>query len=298
MELVGNVVLVTGANGFVGSHVVRRLVTEGAKVRALIRRPEARAELESLGAEVFLGELSHESTPRAAVIGSRAVVHCAGTGTPDRGESFLVNATSTERLLDAALAAGCERFVHVSTTAVYDLAGRAVVNEDTPATARDSVYAESKAEADQMVLRAIEQGLSATILRAAPILGAHPSSVWGNKVPRAIADGKFPLAGEGLGEFPHVHVESLVEAIVKAMRSEAVSGQIINIVDGQSTWRQYTDCFRKAALPSIAEAQAPARLSSRAQFSNAKAVKLLGHEPKRTFEEAMEETQRFLQAPL
>jgi nucleoside-diphosphate-sugar epimerase len=104
------------------------------------------------------------------------------------------------------------------------------------------------------------------------------------------------LAGDGLGEFAYVHVESLVEAIVMALRSEAASGQVINIVDGQATWRQYTDRFRKADLPSIPAAPAPARLTSRAQISNAKAVKLLGHGPKRTFEEAMEETQRYLQA--
>lgn len=296
MELAAKAVLVTGANGFVGSRLVRRLVAEGARVRALVRNPSARAELEALGAEPFLGQLTQEDVPRAAMEGIQAVVHCAATGLPDRTESFLVNSTSTQRLLDAALAAKCERFVHLSTTSVYALEGREEIDEDTPTTSRDSVYSESKAEADGRVLQAQAQGLACTILRPALILGSHPSSVWGNKVPRAIAAGRFPLAGDGLGEFAYVHVDSLVEAIVTALRSDAAVGQVINIVDGQSNWRRYTDHFRKTELPSIPAAQAPARLTSRARYSNAKAVKLLGHQPKHTFDEAMEETQRYLQS--
>ena len=68
MELKGSTALVTGANGFVGTYVTQRLLAEGLRVRAWVRRPEARKELERMGAEVILGELTDAATLEAAVV--------------------------------------------------------------------------------------------------------------------------------------------------------------------------------------------------------------------------------------
>jgi nucleoside-diphosphate-sugar epimerase len=294
MELRDAVVLVTGANGFVGEHVVRRLVRDGAKARALVRRREAGAALAGPGVDVVVGDPGDAGALRRAVPGARAVVHCAASSSDDRAEALRVNATGTEMLLEAARAAGCERFVHISTIAVYDFNGRQVMDEDAPLVSTSGwAYAESKAEAERAVRRAMEKGLAATILRPGTILGVHPTSTWGNAMPRAIAAGQFPVAGDGGGAFGYVHVEDLAELVVKALRSEAAVGQAFNAVDGHTTFGRYARHFNPSPA-SAPEHVVPALMSFRGTYPNDKAVRLLGHAPRHTFEQVMEETVRYL----
>lgn len=79
MELRDKVALVTGANGFVGTYVARRLLEEGMRVRALVRSPEAAAELQRMGVEVPVGELTDRGAQEVAVRGVNVVVHAAAT---------------------------------------------------------------------------------------------------------------------------------------------------------------------------------------------------------------------------
>ncbi|WP_437951117.1 NAD-dependent epimerase/dehydratase family protein [Sorangium sp. So ce296] len=124
MEMEGKVALVTGANGFVGHYVVKRLFEEGLRVRALVRRPDARAELESMGAETVLGEMTEQRAREEAVRGAQVVVHCAASLSSDLHEARRVNVEATAALAEAARVAGCERFVHISTIAAYQLRNR------------------------------------------------------------------------------------------------------------------------------------------------------------------------------
>jgi nucleoside-diphosphate-sugar epimerase len=290
------VALVTGANGFVGSFITRRLREEGIRVRALARRPEAEAEVRTLGAEPVQGSMTEAASLREALSGTHFVVHCAATGSDDMAEAMAINATGTAVLLEAAKAAKCERFVHISTLAVYDMDGLEVIDESTPMVTAGWPYAVSKAEADRRVLEAIRQGLPAVILRPPAILGVHPTSTWGHKVPRSIAAGTFPLAGNGDGHFFYVHVRNLAEAVVLSLRSEKAVGQVFDIVDGHTTWRHYAGHFHSGPLPTMPEAQAPAFMRSRGRFAGEKARKLLGYTPRSSFEEVMRETQQALGA--
>jgi nucleoside-diphosphate-sugar epimerase len=294
MELKGRVALVTGANGFVGSFIVRRLVEEGLRVRALVRRPEADAEVRALGAEPVRGDPADAKSAREAVAGAQVVVHCAATGSDDLAEAMRVNAEGTQAMLEAAKAAGCERFVHISTVAVYDLAGAASVDEGSPLVKEGGAYAVSKAEGDRRVLAAIARGLPAVILRPPCILGVHPTSTWGHIIPRSIVAGRFALPLNGEGHFLYVHVRNLAEAVVQCLRSEAAVGQVFDIADGQTTWGRFAAHFRAEPLPSIPEAQAPAFLSFRGRFPAEKIRRVLGYTPRYSFEEVMRETQQAL----
>ena len=294
MKLEGKVALVTGANGFVGSFIARRLKEEGVRVRALVRRPEVDAEVEALGAEPVRGDATDPRAVGAAVEGAHFVVHCAATASQDLAEARRVNVSGTRVMLEVARAAGCERFVHLSTLAVYDLE-REVVDEDTPRVTEGRPYAVSKAEADHEVLAASARGLPAVILRPPLILGVHPTSTWGHKVPRAIAAGQFPLAGDGESPLFYIHVRNLAELVLLCLRSEAAVGQVFNAVDGQSTWRRYAEHFHSGPLPSMPESQAPAHLRFRGCFSGEKARRVLGYAPRHSsFEEVLRETQRAL----
>ena len=295
MEIRGKVALVTGANGFVGSFVARRLREAGLRVRALVRRPEADAEVRALGAEPVRGDVTDPEAVLEAVSGTHVVVHCAATGTTDLAEAGRINVIGTEVLLEAAKAVGCERFVHLSSLAVYDLVGREAVDEDTPRVREGRPYAMTKAEADQRVLEAMARGLPAVILRPPAILGMHPTSTWGHTIPRAIAAGQFPLVGDGSGPFFYLHVRNLAEAVLLCLETEAAVGQVFNLVDGQSTWRDYAGHFHAGPLPSMPESQAPAHLRFRGRFLGDKARRVLGYAPRHSsYEEVLRETQRAL----
>ncbi|KYF96305.1 hypothetical protein BE20_42450 [Sorangium cellulosum] len=147
MEMKGKVALVTGANGFVGHYVVKRLLEEGLRVRALVRRPDARAELESMGAETVLGEMTEQRAREEAMRGAQVVVHCAASLSSDLHEARRVNVEATAALAEAARVAGCERFVHISTIAAYQLRNRGgVLDEAAPLNAEGDAYGASKAE--------------------------------------------------------------------------------------------------------------------------------------------------------
>ncbi len=296
MELRDEVVLVTGANGFVGSRVARRLREAGLRVRGLYRRPEARAELERLGVEPVQGDVTDAPALRAAMEGVRFVVHCAAKGSPDLEESRRVNVEGTVRVLEAARAAGCARFVHISTMAVYERLSRDVVDEDTPLVTQGSPYAVTKADAERAVFDAMAHGLPAVILRPPCVLGAHPTSTWGEKVPRAILAGQYALGGDGSGHMGYVHVDNLAEAVVRALRTEAAVGQAFNIVDGHVTWRHYADAFTREPLPSLPLEESPPHFRFKGSFSHAKAVRVLGYAPWHSYEEALREIHQWLAA--
>ncbi len=295
MELRNKVVLVTGANGFVGAYVARRLREEGMRVRALVRRPEARVELEPLGVETLLGELTDTSAQAAAVRDVHWVVHCAATAAAELPEARRVNAEATRTLAEAALTAGCARFVHISTVAVYPLRNReGVVDEASPLTMEGDAYGLTKAEAERALRLVAARGLRTVILRPAVVLGVHPTSSWGTVFPRLIAAGQFPLVEGGQARLGYLHISSLTEAVVRALRVEAADGEAFNLVDGHTSWRRYIDAFSPGPLPAVPPEQVPDFLSFRGTFSVDKAQRVLGFVPRDTFESSMAEILRAL----
>jgi len=298
MDVRNKVVLVTGASGFVGTYVCQRLIAEGARVRALVRRPEAVPEVERLGAETVLGDITDARVQEAAVRGAHVVVHGAFSDASDLAEARRVNAEATGRLAEAALAAGCERFVHISTVAVYPTREReGAVDETSPLLVEGETYPQTKAEAERALNAVMARGLEAVLLRPAVILGVHPSSIWGSRIPAAIAAGHFPQVDGGRPRFGYVHITSLAEAVVLALRVDAAVGEAFNIVDGHASWNQYTQAFRKGPLPELPPDQAPEFLSFRGSFPTDKARRVLGFEPRECFESSMEEILRALPRP-
>jgi nucleoside-diphosphate-sugar epimerase len=157
-----------------------------------------------------------------AVRGEGLVVHCVAVlRSARRDEAMAVNVEGTRLVVKAALEAGCERFIHISTISVHDIEGRDVVDETTPLVERDEVYAygESRAAAEHAVWAAARDGLLVTVLRPPAILGVHPSCYWTVRLPRQIAAGEFALQGDGRYSLPYVHVHNLDDAVVLTARS-------------------------------------------------------------------------------
>jgi nucleoside-diphosphate-sugar epimerase len=299
VDLKGKHALVTGASGLVGRHVTRRLAEEGMDVRALVRRATDLAT----GVTLSFGDIRDRAAVTEAVSGAGLVVHCAAVlRSATRDEAMAVNVEGTRLLLQAAREAGCERFIHISTTSVHDIEGRDVVDETTPLVERDGAdaYGGSKAAAEQAVWAAAADGLPVTVLRPPAILGVHPACYWTVRLPRQIAAGEFSLQGDGRYSLAYVHVINLADAIVLTARSDRAVGQAYLVIDGHTTWRDLTDHFLRwldlPAVPSVPPETVPAVYRWHGRWSGEKLRRELGYVPRVTFERALAEAKQHLVA--
>jgi nucleoside-diphosphate-sugar epimerase len=124
-------------------------------------------------------------------------------------------------------------------------------------------------------------------------LEGRPTSTWSVLLARRMIKGNFVLSGDGSASFPYVHVDNLVDAVIKAVHTAEAIGQAYNIVDGQTTARAYTDRFRDwlglKPLPTRQEV-----VPWRGRFSGAKAERELGYVTHVSYEATMSEAERYL----
>jgi dihydroflavonol-4-reductase len=161
-------VLVTGATGFLGSHVARQLAARGERVRVLARASSNRAALEGLVAEIVEGDLRNAASLDGAVAGARQVFHVAADyrlWARDANEIYESNVGGTKNLLDAARRAGVERFVYTGTVATVAVDRPTLPSEATESSLDEMVghYKRSKWLAEREVLTAAKSGLPAVI---------------------------------------------------------------------------------------------------------------------------------------
>jgi nucleoside-diphosphate-sugar epimerase len=179
-------VAVTGATGFLGSHICDALLHAGLEVRGLVRRPEKATRLRAQGVALAQADLADQDALETGLQGCDSLVANAALGSWQGPlDRYLeVNVAGTERLLRAAHAAGLRRVVLVSTVAVYRTKLRQVMDENTESygherrrlnpsdLSTDWRYALSKSRAEARAWAlADELGLQLTVLRPGPIFG-------------------------------------------------------------------------------------------------------------------------------
>jgi dihydroflavonol-4-reductase len=168
--------LVTGATGFVGSHVARQLVSAGQSVRVLVRPNSNLEALAGLHVEYFEGDLSDQESLERAMHGIRRVFHVAADyrlWTPRPEEIYEINVEGTRKLLAAARHARVERIVYTSTVATIAVPRNgALPNEDTQASLNEMIghYKRSKFLAEQVAVEAVSAGVPVVIVNpTAPV---------------------------------------------------------------------------------------------------------------------------------
>jgi dihydroflavonol-4-reductase len=189
-------VLITGATGQVGNAIARRLAADDVQVRALVRSPERARVLPESVLPVF-GDVTDAASVQAALDGSTTVYHAAGIPEQwrrDVGEFARVNVEGTRNVVEAALAAGVERFVYTSTDDVLVQAPGAEFDESVVnASPGVTPYQRSKQEADRIVTAALDRGLPAVFLHPAGVYGPAPFLVKGlNDLLMQLAKRKTP----------------------------------------------------------------------------------------------------------
>jgi len=239
--------LVTGGAGFIGGHLVERLVRDGWRVRVFDNFSSgSRDNLRGLEADVELmeGDLRSADACRGACEGVDSVFHMAAiasvvSSVSDPQTSHDVNVNGTLNLLMAARDSGVRRFVFSSSASVYGNAETVPTREEQPIDPQ-SPYASGKA-CGELYCRNFSQlyGLEAVILRYFNVFGPRQSAVSGYAaaIPTFIQaglSGRQPLIfGDGLQTRDFVYVENVVAANVQAALAEGVGGGVFNVAGGQ-----------------------------------------------------------------
>ncbi len=238
----GELCLVTGATGFIGAHIARRLLQDGYRVRCLVRASSDTSALTSLDAELASGDLTSPGSVASAADGCRFVVHCAALvsdwATVD--EIKEINVIGTRNVLTASVAASVERLVHLSTTDVYGYPGGSEIDESHAPHRFSNWYSATKLAAEREVIRAgKEHPLEVVILRPATVYGPRSEDVVG-AMARAIQAGWMLMVGGGRAVAGLSYVENLVDAACIALRHQAAPGQAFNVTDGLDiAWRRF-----------------------------------------------------------
>lgn len=196
----GDLVLVTGASGFVGSAVARAALARGFAVRVLVRATSSRKNVDALDAEIVVGDMRDEASMRDALRGVRYLFHVAADyrlWAPDPLEIERANLEGTEATMRAALAEGVERIVYTSSVATLKVTrdGR-IADETAPLAAADAigVYKRSKVLAERAVERMISTG-------RLPAVIVNPSTPIGPRDVRPTPTGRI-IVEAALGKIP------------------------------------------------------------------------------------------------
>jgi nucleoside-diphosphate-sugar epimerase len=233
---------VTGGSGFIGGRLIKRLVAEGTRVRALARSDSSAAAVEALGAEAVRGDLSDRNSLRAGAEGADTTHHLAAhLGQWGKREDFIEgNVTGTENALAASREAGVRRFVHCGTEAAL-LAGEPLVNVDETAPLRPdskALYPATKAMAEQAVRAASTDGFDAMVMRPRLVWGAGDTTLL-PEIVGAMEAGKFAWIGGGQHLTSTTHVDNVVEGMILTAE-KGRAGEAYFVTDGEpSVFREF-----------------------------------------------------------
>ena len=247
--------LVTGANGFLGRHVVQALLARGIDVRAMVR-PAAR--LDAFGwpssVEIFRADLRTSRELVRAFEDVDVLIHLAAVVSGGEDAQFAGTVAGTERLLDAMAGSSCRRLVLCSSFSVYDYsATRRTLDESSPLQQTPDVYTRggytiAKWWQERVTRREAEKhGLDLTVLR--------PGFIWGRD------HGYLAVLGQQLGRhhivigpltrIPMTHVENCADVFAVAALDPRARGQTLNVVDGpgERVWAYLSDHMRGIGEP-------------------------------------------------
>jgi nucleoside-diphosphate-sugar epimerase len=227
-------VLVTGATGYTGGNLCRRLIGDGHSVRAVVRDASRAAHLTQMGVEVVPGDLLDKESLGHAVGEIDVVYHIAANFRRENishQEMWAINAWGTQSLLEAAAEARVGRFVHCSTFGVHGSVKNPPGNEDSPLRPGDE-YQRSKLGGEMIARRFMNEGrLPVVIFRPAAIYG--PGDRRWLKLVRSVKRGYFVMLGSGETRLTLIYIDDLVEGIIQCGTVEGAVGETF-ILAGES----------------------------------------------------------------
>jgi len=261
---------ITGATGFVGSHIARQLRAEGHDVVAVVRSPAKAADLQALGVELAPGDVTDKRSMAAAMQGADGVFHIAGwykvgAGRRAAAEAQAINVDGTRNVLELMQELGIRRGVYTSTLAINSDTHGKLVDESYRFTGEHlSVYDRTKAEAHKVAEEFIARGLPLVVLMPGLIYGPGDTSSVRTTLIQYLQR-KLPAIPQHTA-YSWAHVDDIAAVHIKALQTSRpgqtyiVAGPTHTLVEALAIAQEITGIPAPRALPPAAFA-AMARLA-------------------------------------
>lgn len=274
MRFTGRHVYLTGATGFIGGCVARRLLDEGAMLTCLVRPSTPAHHLERLGAAVVRGDITNPAT--LDLTGQHVLIHSAawvGYGLPPKKLGLLrrTNVEGTRNVLHAAERAGVAKVVHVSSIAAIGATARGIANEDSPReAAAESEYAATKTSAHEIAAKA---SLPSAIPMPGVVLGRDGPF---DPLLKALARGRVPALPGDDAVKGFVHVDDVAEGVLLCALKGM--GPYLFVDENMRTTELFVAALEEAGLP-VPRRRVPTSLLVGAGNTVEGAYKLVGKTP-------------------
>lgn len=233
MDLHGRKILITGASGFVGSRLCERLyLGSDAKVTALIRNIGKASRIGRMRIPMVKGDVLDPVLMDRLIGDAEIVIHLVAGSR----QSIVDGTRLVSRLCRKHKVA---RFVHMSSAAVYGIqANEDHTTEDAPLRKTGNPYSDAKIEAELIVRKETEKGLSSAVLRPRIIWG--PYSSWVQSFYHQVTDNTFCLVDNGEGACNTIFIDNLVDATLLCVQHEQAIGQVFFVTDDEKiSWREF-----------------------------------------------------------
>ena len=222
-------IFITGATGFIGTHLIRRLAQTDHEMHCLVRETSNVQELEKLGVTMVKGDVTRKDSLLAGMKGCDCVMHLANVYSlwePDKKIYTEINIKGNQNVMECALETGIAKVVHVSTTGIYGKPEESPFTEETPVgPVRFSEYARTKYEGDLIAWELYEKkGLPLVVVYPVGVLGPGDPKFSGEFIKRLIQR-KVPARAFEDAVFTFVHVRDVAEVIVRAAEKENNIGE-------------------------------------------------------------------------
>lgn len=235
-------IFITGATGFIGSHLVKRLATTEHELFCLVRTTSHVGELEEQGVTLIRGDVTDKDSLLKGMTGCEWVINLANLYSfwePDKQVFSDVNVAGTRNVMECALEAGVTKVVHISTGGIYGKPADCPFTEESPVgPVRFSEYFRTKYEGDLIAWELYEK-------KGLPLVMIYPTAVLGPGDPKAtgryiqdLIHRRLPARVFDDTLFTFVHVRDVAEAIVRAAERENNIGEKYLVGKHQLSWRE------------------------------------------------------------
>lgn len=230
--------LVTGATGFIGSHIAERLKKDGEDVIALVRKTSNTKFLSSIGVNFAYGDINDIDSVRNAMKEIDIVYHSAALADEwiSAEAAYRVNVEGTRNLLEAAKEAGVKRFIFISSLAVLGMRDHYGTKADAPYHKTGDSYIDTKIDSEQLVMDYYNKyGLPVTVVRPGFVFGPRDNKLI-PRISERLGKKQFMFVGNGKNKINAVYIENLTDAIILAASVKKAIGQKYNVTnDSQMT---------------------------------------------------------------
>jgi dihydroflavonol-4-reductase len=253
---------VTGATGFIGTHLVRRLLQAGHEIRCLIRRPTQPAQqLKELGATLVPGDVIDKASVIRGMSGCQWVFHLAGLYSfwePDKRAFTDVNVKGTRNVMECALETGVSKVVHVSTVVTYGKPTDCPFTEKSEVgPVRFSEYSKTKYEGDQIVWKLHkEKGLPVVFVYPGAVLGPGDPKATGQYIANLI-NRRLPARVFEDAVMTFVHVKDVAEVIARAAEKEDNIGERYFVGRCRMSFREINEMVSEISGVSLPKLRLP-----------------------------------------